>query len=407
MKKSFCLVFILVLMVSFAACGQQQAPQPATTTGNQTTAATTTEQTKAAEGDIIIGNIQDLSSTTAVWGKSVKWGAEKAAEKINSEGGINGRKIKVISYDTKNDVNESITAYNRLVQQDKAVAIIGPPTSNIGIALAPIADDAKVAIFGDFMDERATTKTDGTPWKYMFLGEPSCNQQAVMMADYAIKKLNLKKFAILFDSSNAYAVSHAEPFAKYIKDNGGEIVANESFQKTDKDYRAQLSKIKNANPEAIYIPNYVQQDALAYQQARQMGITSVILGNNSFFVPFAALVKGEVKDVYFPNNIVFDDPKIKVIVDEYKSEIKEDPSLHITFGYDNLLAIAQAMKNANSTEPTAIRDALENLKDVDGLTGKISINPATHRPTGLSMYILKIEGTEYKPLEKYLPPEVK
>lgn len=165
--------------------------------------------------------------------------------------------------------------------------------SNIGIALAPLSDTNKVPMVSDFMDERATTKEDGTPWQYMFLTEPSCNQQAVLMAEYAMSKLNLSKAGILYDNSNSYATSHALPFAEYLEAHGGEVVAMEAFDgNNDKDYRALLGKIKNAGPDMLYISGYSQQNALAYEQARALGMDCAILGNNSFFIPVCRVGKG-------------------------------------------------------------------------------------------------------------------
>lgn len=363
------------------------------------------EPAAPATVEVVIGNIQDISSATAVWGKSAAWGAQYAVDEFNKNGGANGITLKLITYDTKGDVNEAINAYNRLVQQDKAVAVVGPPTSNIGIALAPIAEETLVPIVGDFMDERATTKEDGTPWKSMFLTEPSCNQQAVIVADYAINKLGLKKFGILYDQANAYSVTHAEPFRDYVIANGGEVVAFETFQATDKDYKSQLTKIRKAAPDALYVPCYAQQNALAYQQARQMGIDVPFVGNNSYFVPFAELAGGDATQVYFPNNVDYSDPKLAGILDAYRTAVGEEPSYHIFFGYDNVQCIAAALATAGTDNAQALLDALSNLKDVEGYTGKISINPKTHRPQNLGMFITEVVGLEYKALEWKMPPQ--
>lgn len=394
-------MLLLALALGLAGCGGNQK-------ANQGKSNNTPAQTGGDAGDyILIGSLQDISSSTAAWGKGVVNGAQMAIDKINSEGGVLGKKLKLINYDTKNDVNEAINAYNRLVNQDKVVTVMGPPTSNIGIALAPIAEQKKVPIFGDFMDERATTKNDGTPWKYMFLGEPSCSQQAEISASYTVDKLQLKKIAILYNQANAYAVSHVIPFTRYVEEHGGQIVAKEIFQNTDKDLKAQLTKIKNANPDAIYVPNYVQENALVLNQAKQLGINIPIIGNNSYFYPLIDLIDKGITDVYFLNNVSFDDPEVKRFLEEYKSKFNEDAPLHAFFGYDNILVIAEAIKKAGKVDPEAVRDALENIKDVKGYTGNISIDPATHRPLGLSMWIMKIDKGKYVSVEKYLPPDQK
>lgn len=406
MKKQVTLIVCLLVVLSLIAGCTATTPAPPPT--DQTQSSGESSESSAADEqpkEIVIGNIQDISSATVVWGKSAAWGAHYAAKLINEAGGINGAMLKVITYDTKGDVNEAINAYNRLVQQDNVVAVVGPPTSNIGIALAPIAEETLVPIVGDFMDERATTKEDGTPWKAMFLTEPSCNQQAVIMADYALNTLGLRKFGILYDQSNSYSVTHAEPFRDYIIANGGEVVAYETFQGTDKDYKSQLTKIKAENPDALYIPAYAQQNALAYQQARQLGIEVPFIGDNSYFVPFASLAGDDVENVYFPNNVDYKDEKLTGILDAYRADVKEEPSYHMFFGYDNVLCIAEALRQVGVGDKEALLNALANLKDVEGYTGNISINPKTHRPMNLGMFITKVEGAEYIAIEWKMPPQ--
>jgi branched-chain amino acid transport system substrate-binding protein len=362
-------------------------------------------QTDTVGEYILIGNIQDLSGPTSVWGTAMKWGAEKAAEDINAQGGINGKLIRIITYDNKNEVNEAINVYKRLVDQDQVVAVIGPPNSSVGIALAPIAEDLKVPIWGYFMDERATTnESTGKPWNYMFLGQLSSNQQAEIMASYALNELNITRVAILYDQSLAYSVTHAEPFANWFSANGGEIVAMEAYQQGDMDYRVQLGKMLAANPEALYITSWVQQNAIAYTQARDMGFTGVILGNNSFFVPMAELIHNRGYDIYFPVNISFEDDNFKPLVERFKSEFNKFPALHIAFGYDGVLALADALKRIETIDPTALRDALRQVEGVEGFAGTVTINPDTHRPRDLTMWVTKIEKEKYIPIGRFGPP---
>ena len=219
--------------------------------------------------EIIIGNLQDLSGPTSVWGNAVARGAELAAEKINAQGGINGAKIRIVTLDTKGDVQEAIKAFNRLVDQTKAVAVLGPPISNIGIGLAPVADAKKVAFVGSFADPRATVGEDGRVHPSMFLVQPSTVQYGEIMASYAVEKLGLKKIAILYDQSNAYAVSLVGPFKAYAESVGAKIVDEEVYGKTDRDYRTQLSKIKASGADCVFAPNYIQGLVITAKQAKQ------------------------------------------------------------------------------------------------------------------------------------------
>ncbi len=359
----------------------------------------------AGPSEIKIGIIEDLSGPTSAWGEGGLNGATFVAEKINKEGGLLGKQIKLISYDFKNSVPESLTAYTRLVDQDKAIAIIGTPNSAVQIAMAPLADEKKVPVIGDPMDERATTPDPGKVNKNTFLGEPSASEQAKAIASYALNEMGLKKFAVLYDQGNPYSISLATPFAEYISAKGGQVVANEPFQSGTNDFRPQLTKIKQTNPDAIHITSYLKENSLIVAQAREMGITVPFVGNNSCFVPFAETAGKAGDGVVFPNNIALDDPKLQDYIKAYKARFGKDPVVHAFMGYDNMMIVVNAIKKAGKLDPVAIRDAMENeTKDVEGITGKLTLDPKTHRPVNLPMAILKVENGGYKTLKTtYLP----
>lgn len=363
----------------------------------------------AQSGDIVIGNIQDLSGATSVFGKAVANGAEVAVQKLNDAGGINGRKIKLVTYDTKGDVKEAINAYNRLTGQDKAVAVVGPPISNIGIALAPIANEKKVSIVGSFIDPRVTVKEDGTPQPYMFLMQPSSVQYAEILASYSLDKLGAKKLAVLYDQSNAFSVSLVKPFMEYVKKKGGEIVAEEIYAKGDKDYKTQLSKIKDTNADALYFPNYVQDCVVVVKQAKQLGLTMPIVGGLDFAPPFATMVNDEnaADNLYFANNFSETEPQLQEVNAAYKAKFNEEPTNKAYLGYDKIMIIAEAIKRAGSGDSTAIKNEIEKTSNMQGTTGVISISPTTHSPVGLSMVMFKIEKGQYKDLGRYIPEEHK
>lgn len=360
---------------------------------------------ESGPSEVKIGIIQDLSGPTSAWGEGLQNGAIMAIEKLNKDGGLLGKQIKHISYDFKGNVPESLTAYNRLVDQDKVVAIVGSPNSAMHIAIAPLADDKKVPLVGDPMDERATTPEAGKVNKFTFLGEPAAGEQARAIASYAFNEMGLKKYAILFDQGNPYSVSLATPFAEYISSKGGQIVANEPFQTGTNDFRPQLTKIKQTNPDAIHITGYLKENSLIVNQARELGITVPFVGNNSCFFPFAETAGKAAEGVVFPNNIALDDPRYQQFIADYKTRFGKDPVVHAWMGYDNMMIIANGIKKANKLDSVAIRDAIENeTKDVQGITDKLTIDPKTHRPVNLPLAILQVKDGKYSTLKQsYLP----
>jgi branched-chain amino acid transport system substrate-binding protein len=366
----------------------------------------------AAE-EILVGNVQDLSGPNKAFGLATVNGVQMYFDKINAAGGINGRKLRIISYDTKSEVNEAISAYRRLGDLDKVSIVIGPPIANMGIALAPISEQKKIPIVGLYMDERATTKQDGSPWTYMFLAQNSSGAQARTIAQYAVKDLKLKKYALLFNQQNAYSVSLAEPFAEYVTANGGAIVAKETFMTADKDYRAQLTKIKQVSPEAIYMPNYPQEIPLTLQQSYDLGIKATILGNNSY-IPFALASNTDPKaseGVYFPYGIDPSDPKLTDYSAQYEKKYGYPAITQAFSGWDLGGAIVEAYKRAlgKGQKPSGdvLAAELAKTKDFPGHQGAFSISPKTHRPLGLAMYILQVKGGKAVTLSKIIPPEEK
>ena len=362
---------------------------------------------KPETGSIKIGNIQDLTGPTAAWGEGMTNGATLAMEEINAKGGLlGGRKLELISYDFKGQVPESINAYNRLATQDKAVAVLGSPNSAVHIALGPVTEQQSVPVVADPMDERATTPGEGQLNKYIFLlSEPSASQQARIIASYSLNKLNLKRVAVLYDQGNPYAVSLAAPFMDYYVRHGGVIVANEPFESGTKDFRTHLLKIMAEKPDAIHITNYLQENILIAQQMRELGIDLPLIGNNSFFTPYAEQACPAANNSYFPNNVSYDDPKLVDFIANYRTRFGKDPVVHVFMGYDNMMMIAQAIERAGSTDPTAVMKELEKTKDYEGLVGKITADPTTHRPLNLSMVVMKIDNCKYVPEEMNVLPE--
>jgi len=359
--------------------------------------------------DIVIGNLQDLSGPTSVWGNAVTRGADLAAEKINGQGGVNGAKIKMISLDTKGDVQEAIKAFNRVVDQEKAVAVIGPPISNIGIGLAPIADAKRVAFVGSFADPRATVGEDGKVHPSMFLIQPSTVQYGEIVASYAVEKLGLKKIAILYDQSNAYAVSLMAPFKVYAEAAGAKIVDEEVYGKTDRDYRTQLSKIKSSGADCVFAPNYIQGLVITAKQAKQLGLTMPFVGALDYAAPFASLVNDPeaANNIYFANNYSDSEPQLTAVRNAYKAKYNEDPINKVYLGYDKMLVVVEGIKKGGAATPDKIIEGLNKVSGLQGTTGVITISPKTHQPVGLSMVMYFIDKGVYKDLGRYVPAKHK
>ncbi len=391
---------LLAMTLGLSACGGSANP---TSNGSGT----------GSGDEIVIGAIQDLSGNSSVSGKAMDRGSKMAIDKINEAGGINGKTIKYVSYDTTGDPQEALNAYNRLVEQDKAVAVIGPPISNIGLALKQTAAEAKVPIVGAFIDSRVTMKDDGTPEEYMFLVQPTNQQSGEIQAGYLVEKLGIKKVALFYDKTNAFGVSQVEAFTQYIESHGGEITTEQLFKAGDVDFKVQLNKIKESGAEAIFAPNYPKDNTLYCTQMNQLGMTDLVtMGGLEFAPPFLTTLPDPtiVDNVYFAVNVAFDEPQLKDINDLYiatydDAKTVDDISVKVYLGYDAVTLVAEAIKNAESLTGEGVKNALEGISSLEMLSGTFGFSKETHQPVGLSMHMYRIDKGQNVKLERYVPQD--
>jgi branched-chain amino acid transport system substrate-binding protein len=346
------------------------------------------------EGPIKIGSIQDLSGGASTAGQPNAWGAEYAVKVINEKGGINGRMLEITTMDCKNDAAEGVMAYRKLVDEIGVAAIIGPPLSNPAAAWVELSEEDTIPIVGHFMDEVCTTNPDtGKPYPYMFLAEPSSAIQSYCMAEYALTKLGAKTAATLYNPGNAFAKSQAAPFVQYMNENGGKVVSEQTFSWTDKDYSAQAIKIVAAKPDVVFVCDYLPQNVTSYDALRDAGFKGPIIGANTLSLPFATMVKNKVYDVYFLQNYDMLNPNVGNINELITKHMKETgtaaPAANVGFGWDAVQVLANAMRSAKN--PTDGKEVAELLRKTDNVMlssgSTITIDPATHRPNNMGMYI--------------------
>ncbi len=399
MKKVLAILLAVFMIFSITACGPAKGPEA------EAPSETPAEGEKPApEGDIVIGCLQDITGVTSTLGKMVEAGAKWAADEINAAGGVNGRQIKVITYDTKADVQEAINAFTRMSTTDKVSAIIGPPVANIAIAIAPISEQYDVPVLGFAIDDRATIKDDGKPYKNMFLFQPSSKQQGTIMANFAVKEQGLKKIGVIYNQSNAYSVSLVEPFKAAATELGAEIVAEVPYQPNDKDFKTMLNKIVAAGADSIYAPNYTQELILIVQQVRAIGFEGRLVCGLDACPPFPKLCGPESDGVLYINNITETEPQIQDIIKAYKEKTGNDATNKFFLGYDVMNILAKTIGEVGD-DPVAIKNAVEKLSGYQGLTGKITIDPSTHQTKGLEMVMHEIKNQAPVMLKRYAVPE--
>ena len=364
-------------------------------------------QSGGGKAPIKIGMYADLTAANAQWGTDCEKGGKLKVKEINAAGGVLGRPVELIVYDCQSSPTEGVRAFTRLAQVDRVVVVNGALQSNVALAVQPVADQLKIPVVTRALDERVTTPQFNPddpdkvipPSKYMFLTQPGAFQHAGIIASYAIHELKMNTFAMLYTPGNAYALYLAKGFEYYAKKNGKQIVGSFEFQAGDQDFRPQLTRIRELNPDGLFITNYIVDNANAVKQSRELGVRSRFLGNNSWYKPMDEVAGADADGAFFPNNFAFDNPQFKDFINAYRTEYKEDPGLHSFSGYDDVGLMIDAIARAGSDDPEKIQQALEQTKGYKGVIAEITMSAQTHRPNRIGMAILKFVGANIETVE--------
>lgn len=324
---------------------------------------------------VVIGHFASLTGDTATFGTSADEGARLALEEINAAGGVLGKQVALITEDDRSQSNEARSAVNKLISRDKVVALLGEIASSRSIAAAPIAQKAKVPMLSPGSTNETVTQEGDYIFRACFI-DPF---QGEAMARFAMEELGHKRFAILWASDSDYSAGLRESITAAVEAGGGTIVAVESYQeKTDKDFRGQLTKIKTANPDALFVPGYYTQAGLIARQAHGLGLDVPMIGGDGWDSPVLVQSGGDaIEGNYFTNHYSPDEdrPEVKRFVDAYKAKYSgKVPDAMAVLGYDAMKLLVDAIGRAGSTDGEKIRDALAATKDFPGVAGNITIN---------------------------------
>jgi branched-chain amino acid transport system substrate-binding protein len=356
-------------------------------------AASCSQQKNEDRSTVKIGFFGDLSGPTYNYGESAKNGVLMAADEINQSGGINGKQIDVVFEDDKGSPEAAAELTGRLIDNYKVVAIIGAGASGNSLAAAPKAQAAKVPLIAPSSTNPAVTQVGDYIFRACYIDA----FQGEVMAKFAANTLKAKKAAIMLDFNNPYSRGLTDFFEFSFAKLDGHIVVKQSYKQDDADYRGQLSIIKAANPDVIYIPGYYGDVALIARQARQLGLTVPLLGADGWDAPELWELGGDaLNDSYISNHYSADDPaeNIKTFVKNYRQRYRNlTPDAHAALAYDALRFLAEAMQRAGTTEGPKLRDALAETKNFRGITGMISMD--RQRNAVKSAVILKLLDTRY------------
>ena len=325
-------------------------------------------------GTIKIGYFGDLTGPTFNFGRSAYNGVLMAASEINQYGGINGRQVDVVIEDDRGSPEEAARLTAKLIDQDKVVAIIAGGTSSNSLAAAPKAQSSHVPLISPSSTDPAVTRTGDYIFRTCFVD----SFQGEVMASFAANTLKAKKAAILFDFNAPYGRGLTEFFELSFRKLGGDIVNKQSYTQGDADFKGQLSSIKAAEPDVIYIPGYYGDVALIAKQARALGLNQPLLGGDGWDAPELWQLGGDaLNNSYMSTHYSVDNPEpaIQSFVHEYKQRYSNlMPDAHAALAYDAARLLFDAISRAGAADSTKLRDALAQTKNFNGVTGIINMD---------------------------------
>ena len=348
---------------------------------------------------IRIGGLAPLTGDAASYGVAVNNAIQMAVEDINANGGIDGKQIEYIYYDEKGDTTEATNAYNKLVQDDKVVAIIGDVTTKPTLAVAQTSQQDNIPIITATATAAEVTLTGPNIFRACFT-DPF---QGELMASYASEKLGATKVAVLSDMADDYSSGIAEAFVAKAEELGMQVVADEKYQDGDVDFKSQLTNIKGQNPDVLFLPVYYEDLRLISAQAKEVGVTAQLCGADGWDSVLtdnfdSSVLNGGVFCSQYSTEST--DERVQNFISTYKEKYEMDPNMFAVLAYDATNMMAQAISDAGSTDSQAIIDAMAAL-EYDGLTGHMTFDE--DRNPKKSAVIVSIQDNVYKFVENYDP----
>ncbi len=356
--------------------------------------------------EIIVGEYASLTGTTATFGNSTHRGVQMAIDDANAAGGVNGRKLKLVTEDNQSKPDIARTVVTRLITQEKAVAILGEVASTRSMAAAPVCQQYKVPMISPSSTNPAVTDAGDYIFRVCFTDD----FQAAVVANFAFDQ-GYRKVAVFKDIKNDYSVAFAANFAAEIKRLGGSVVAEQFFQEGDTDFKAQLITLAAAKPDAVLVPGYYSEVGTIARQAREVGLKAPLLGGDGWdspkLVPGAGGAGGALEGCFFSNHYFSSELKEEVtqsFLAAFKKKYSVDPDALAALGYDAARLFVDALKRAGSTEGPKLRDAIAATKDFPGVTGKITLD--AKRNARKAALILQVQGDKFRVFKSYTPEQI-
>lgn len=334
MKKTVLFVLCCLLAFGFLGCGGKSSDT------------------------VAIGAIFPLSGPVAFYGTESRDGAQLAIDEINAAGGLLGKKLSLLSEDDEGDAAKTLNAYTKLTTRDKVTFIIGSSTSGATMAMTQQAQQNKVVMVSPSATNVDVTKAGDYIFRACFI-DPF---QGIVGADFAFDTLKASRAAVLYDAGADYNTGLADEFKKEFRAIGGEVVADEAYQTGEVDFNAQITRIKAAGPDVVYLPNYYSDVSLQAKQLRAQGITVPLVGGDGWD-GLTDNAGDEMLNGFWSSGFAADttDAKGAAFVKAYQGKFNRPASQFAALGYDTMMLVIDGIKAAGTFDTAAVKDAIAKI----------------------------------------------
>ncbi len=363
---------------------------------------TATRAVYAADGDPIkIGQYGAFTGKEAAFGVSARKGVILAFEEANAAGGVLGRPVELITEDNQSKQGESATIAKKFAYRDKVVAVLGGNPSSNSLEAAPVFQIAKIPMIAISSTNPRVTEMGNYIFRVCFI-DPF---QGAVLAKFARDTLHASRAGVITSVNNAYSVGISKVFRERFTAAGGVIVAEQRHSEGDKDFRAQLTAIKNAGVDVIFHSSNYTEGALICIQARQLGFTGPIFGGDAWEAPQLIEIGGAaVEGTYYSTHASPDSiaPEVRNFVKQFRARwAGEIPDSIAALGYDAAQLLFDSLRRAGTTESVKLREAIATTVEFPGVTGHITIDK--DRNATKSAVILTVKHGRFEFVETVAP----
>lgn len=364
----------------------------------------------SGEKTVKIGFVAQLTGADSYIGQAAKLALEDRIKQINDAGGIEGYKVQLVTYDSRSVVEDAVAAAKRLIEQDRVVAAIGPEWSGAAIPIASIADASKVPFIATTASNvMVTVDENNQVHPYMFRACFIDPYQGYALADFAYKELGKRKAAFITDVTAAYSVGIQNFFEEHFNELGGEVVAKEGYQANDTEFRAQISKVAESGADLLVVPTATYRDiALIAKQATALGLDIQYLGVDGWVADeLLSMAGAELDGAYLSSGVSTESPEFQEYNVAFEESHGQKATVYAYYALDALYAleyaIGESIKSAGKPDAPAVRDALENMKDVPGFTSNWNMEKDTHNPHNKPIIVMEIKDGNWQIVKTYEP----